>query len=442
MSIALQLDGVGKSYATWSSSLARFASWFGARVRPASEVRVLHDISFRLEQGQTLALIGQNGAGKSTLLKLVTGTVRPTSGTIAVRGRVHAILELGLGFHPEHTGRENIYQAGGLMGFSREELSRLIPAIEDFAELGGYFDEPLRVYSSGMQARLAFSLATAVRPDLLIIDEVLSVGDRYFQHKSFDRIRRFRDAGTTILFVSHSMNDVQALCDRVILLDEGRVLADGAPDEVIDYYNAFIGQKEVLRKRAEAQAQGTITNEKTSVPEPAGQRDTMPRIEQRRQENGWNYTRSGSLLVRAVELQLYDADSGVSVSTAYTGQELRLRLLARVEADIPRLVLGFMLRDRTGQIVWGTNTVHTDQIVEEVRAGENVCYDLRFTCSLGPGSYSFTSALTASETHIEENYEWQDNALVFDVVNQDYPFFTGTTRLEHQFVIGRASAGA
>lgn len=439
MSVVLQLEGVGKSYASWSSNLARFASWFGARVQPVSEVRVLHDVGFSLAQGQTLALIGQNGAGKSTLLKLVTGTVRPTVGTIAVRGRVHAILELGLGFHPEHTGRENIYQAGGLMGFSREELSGLMPAIEDFAELGDYFDEPLRVYSSGMQARLAFSLATAVRPDLLIIDEVLSVGDRYFQHKSFDRIRRFREAGTTILFVSHSMNDVQALCDRVILLDQGRVLADGRPDEVIDYYNAFIAQKEARRRLAEVQ-QALAETAASSAPSPAEMPAGALTIEQRRLENGWSYTRSGSLSVRAVELRLLDAGSGEPVSTVRTGQKLLLRLRARSDIEVPRLVLGFMLRDRTGQVVWGTNTWHTKQVVMDVHAGEDVCYDLRFTCSLGPGSYSFTSALTASDTHIEENYEWQDNALVFDVVNPDLPFFTGTTQLDFHFAIDRFTA--
>jgi lipopolysaccharide transport system ATP-binding protein len=172
----LHVDRVGKRYATYGSNLARFATWFGAKVHPLDEFWAARDISFSLRKGEALALIGQNGAGKSTLLKLITGTVRPTTGAVAVAGRVSAILELGLGFNPEFTGRQNIYQAGGLMGFSRERLTALMPEMEDFAELGEFFDKPLRVYSSGMQARLAFSLVTAVRPDVLIVEGLNELG--------------------------------------------------------------------------------------------------------------------------------------------------------------------------------------------------------------------------------------------------------------------------
>lgn len=403
----LDVRGVGKRYATYSSQLSRFASWFGAPVRPISETWVVSEVDFSLARGQGLALIGQNGAGKSTLLKLITGTVRPTVGTIAVNGRVSAILELGLGFNPEFTGRQNIYQAGGLMGFSREQLAALMPEIEDFAELGPYFDEPLRVYSSGMQARLAFSLATAVRPDILIVDEVLSVGDSYFQHKSFDKIRQFKEQGATILFVSHSMADVRALCDRVILLDKGKILRDGDPGVVIDFYNALIAEKESAR----------LT------------------VEQRRLKDGWSYTRSGTLEITAARFELLDARTKEPVSTARVGQNLLLRLVAKAQADVPRLVLGYMLRDRTGHIVWGTNTWHTGQVVEGVAAGDVIRYDLTFTCSLGPGSYAFTPALTSSDTHVSGNYEWQDNAMIFDVVNIDQPFIAGTNALDFAFSI-------
>lgn len=405
----LDVRGVGKRYATYSSQIARFASWFGAPIRPVSETWVLNDIDFSLKRGEGLALIGQNGAGKSTLLKLITGTVRPTVGTIAVDGSISAILELGLGFNPEITGRENIYQAGGMMGFSREQLTEIMPAIEDFAELGAYFDEPLRVYSSGMHARLAFSLATAVRPDVLIVDEVLSVGDSYFQHKSFDKIRQFREEGATILFVSHSMGDVRALCDRVLLLDKGKILKDGEPDVVIDYYNAMIAEKESAR----------LT------------------VEQRRLKDGWSYTRSGSLEVSASRFELLDAQTKEPVSTARVGQQLLLRLVAKAQADIPRLVLGYMLRDRTGHLIWGTNTWHTNQVAESIAAGDKIQYDLAFKCSLGPGSYSFTPALTNSDSHVSGNYEWQDNALVFDVVNVDSPFAIGTNALSFSFTLAR-----
>lgn len=409
----LHVEGVGKRYAAYASNLSRFASWFGADVRPVSESWVVRDVSFSLAKGEALALIGQNGAGKSTLLKLITGTVRPTKGRIAVAGRISAILELGLGFNPEFTGRQNVYQAGGLMGFSQEELTRLIPEIEAFAEIDEYFDEPLRVYSSGMQARLAFALATAVRPEVLIVDEVLSVGDSYFQHKSFDRIRRFKDEGTSILFVSHSMGDVRALCERVILLDHGKVVRDGPPDEVVDYYNALVAEKDNAR----------LT------------------VEQRRESNGWQYTRSGTFEVSTKKVELLDGETFEPVATARVGQKLVLRLTARAESDIPQLVLGCMLRDRTGHVIWGTNTWHTDQVQNGIRKGDEVEFTLSFTCSLGPGSYSFSPALTSSDTHLVKNYEWQDNAVVFDVVNADMPYFIGTSHLPATFFVRRMVNG-
>lgn len=412
MSVVLDVSHVGKSYATYRSNLQRFANWFGASIAPQSEFWANRDVSFQVKQGEAVALIGQNGAGKSTLLKMITGTVRPTVGSITVSGKVSAILELGLGFNPEFTGRQNIYQAGGLMGFSQQELTALMPGIEEFAEIGEFFDQPTRIYSSGMQARLAFALATAKRPDVLIVDEVLSVGDSYFQHKSFDRIRQFKAQGASIILVTHAMGDVRALSDRVILLDKGAILKDGQPDEVVDYYNAMIAAKE---------------NEKLTV-------------EQRRLNDGWAYTRSGTFQVKTSALELLDAESREPVKTALVGQPLVLRLVAKAEADISRLVLGYMLRDRTGHIVWGTNTWHTKQVVQKVEAGEEIEFQLPFTCSLGQGSYSFTLSLASSDTHLENNYEWQDNALVFDVVNATRPFFIGTSALDAQFVIQGDSA--
>jgi lipopolysaccharide transport system ATP-binding protein len=397
----LDVRNVGKRYAAYATNLQRFANWFGAGLRPESEFWAVDDISFSVAPGESIALIGQNGAGKSTLLKLVTGTVRPSRGSVGIAGRVSAILELGLGFNPEFTGRENIFHAGGMMGFSQEELGQMMPAIEDFAEIGAFFDQPLRVYSSGMQARLAFALATARRPDILIVDEVLSVGDSYFQHKSFERIRRFREEGTSIILVSHTMSDVRALCDRVILLENGKVLKDGPPDEVVDYYNALIAAKE---------------NAKLTV-------------EQRRDAKGWLYSRSGSFEATLASIELLDAGTGDPVSTVMVGQTLELRLVARAEAPLPVLVLGLMLRDRSGHVVWGTNTWHTGQVARDVPAGAELRFAVAFPCNLGPGSYSLTSALTSSDTHLENNYEWQDNAIVFDVINAAFPFFIGSSNI-------------
>lgn len=406
----MTVSGVSKRYATYKNNLQRFATWFGADITPLSEYWANRDISFEVKAGEALALIGQNGAGKSTLLKMITGTVRPTTGQIGVSGRISAILELGLGFNPEFTGRQNIYHAGGLMGFSQEELSALMPAIEDFAEIGEFFDQPIRVYSSGMQARLAFALATARRPDVLIVDEVLSVGDSYFQHKSFDRIRQFKDQGTSIILVTHGIGDVRALCDRVILLDKGRVVKDGLPDEVVDYYNAMIAERE----NAKAE-----------------------KIIQERDQKGWLKTRSGTEEAKITAIQLFDRATGSAVQVAQTDQDLTLRVEVSVEGKLSKIVLGLMLRDRTGHLIWGTNTVHTDQVVYSPEQSTRYRFDVNLPCLLGPGSYGFTAALTGGENHMQGNYEWTDNALVFDVVNTSRPVFVGTAALPAVFSITR-----
>jgi lipopolysaccharide transport system ATP-binding protein len=410
MSGELQLQNLGKAYRKWGGELRRIVSWFRPSMQALEEHWVLKDVSFSIAPGEAVGIIGQNGAGKSTLLKLITGTTRPTSGHVWLRGRVAAILELGMGFNPDLTGRQNAMHSAGLMGYSRAEIDRVMPEIESFAEIGAYFDQPMRTYSSGMQMRVAFSVATAFRPDLLIVDEALSVGDSYFQHKSFDRIRQFKAEGVSIMFVTHSMGDVRTLCDRVILLEKGRVLKDGAPDEIVDYYNAMVAEKE---------------NAKLS-------------IEQRREKNGWLLTRSGTGEARVQSLQLIDAE-GKALAVAQVGQAVELRLEAAIHADVPRLVLGYMIRDKQGHVVWGTNTWHTRQIQENLRAGETVVFRLPFTCTLGPGSYSVSPALVSTDTHLVDNYEWVDNLLVFDVVNVDQDTFIGTNWLDAAFTISRRS---
>jgi lipopolysaccharide transport system ATP-binding protein len=405
--VVLDVQGVSKRYASYTSVTHRALGWFDIAVKPESEFRAVNDISFKLNTGEAVAIIGPNGAGKSTLLKMITGTVRPTAGRIWVGGRINALLELGLGFNPEFTGRQNVFMAGGMMGLSGTEIEGLIGHIIDFAELGDFFELPLRVYSSGMQARLAFSVATAVRPDLLIVDEILSVGDSYFQHKSFDRIRRFKEDGVAILFVTHGMSDVRALCDRVILLDKGTVLKDGLPDEVVDYYNALIAEKE---------------NAKLT-------------IEQRREKSGWLLTRSGTRHATAKSIDLLDEETGVSVATVGVGQRLVLRIVVEVDQQLDKLVIGLMLRDRTGHIVWGTNTWHTKQILLGLSAGEHIDFEWPFRCFLGPGSYGLSYALTNDAVHTNANYEWVDNAVIFDVINSEQPTFVGTSYLDPRFQI-------
>jgi lipopolysaccharide transport system ATP-binding protein len=398
----LKVSGLGKAFRTYRSEWQRTLSWFGVSVRPAAEHWVLRGVSFSVTSGEAVGIVGQNGAGKSTLLKLITGVLRATEGDVQINGRIAAILELGMGFNPEFTGRQNVVHAAGLMGFVRKQIEQAMPEIEAFAEIGEYFDQPLRTYSSGMQMRVAFAVATAFRPEILIVDEALSVGDAYFQHKSFDRIRQFKEQGTALLFVTHGMGDVRSLCDRVILLDKGTVLKDGLPDEVVDYYNALIAEKE---------------NAKLS-------------IEQRRHQDGWLLTKSGTGECSIVRQELQDAETFSPVQVVRVGQRLKLVLDVEIRAPIPSLVLGYMLRDRQGHVVWGTNTWHTKQRLQDLRQGQRLRYELDFMCLLGPGAYAFIFALSSTDTHLVDNYEWTDNALVFEVINADRPSFIGCNFIE------------
>src|SRR3954470_9790577 len=253
----IKVRNLGKAYKQYPNRSARLVEWFTGRQRHQLHW-VMRDVDFTVLPGEAVGIIGINGAGKSTLLKMITGTTQPTTGSVSISGRVAALLELGMGFHPDFTGRQNAYMAGQLLGMTVEEISALMPQIEAFADIGDYIDQPVRVYSSGMQMRLAFAVATARRPDVLIVDEALSVGDAYFQHKSFERIRSFREQGTTLLIVSHDKGAIQSVCDRAILLDAGRIAKQGSPEEIMDFYNAMLAERENQSVRQETHASGKV----------------------------------------------------------------------------------------------------------------------------------------------------------------------------------------
>ena len=391
----LKIEGLGKAFREYRMEWQRMAGWFGIRTKAASETWVLRDVNFQVFAGESVGIVGQNGAGKSTLLKLVTGTLRPTEGSIAAAGRIGAILELGMGFNPDLTGRQNARYTAGLMGMSPEEIDTVMPGVEEFAEIGDYFDEPIRTYSSGMQMRVAFSVVTALRPEILIIDEALSVGDAYFSHKSMARIREFRKQGTTLLFVSHDPGAIQSLCDRAILLEGGKLLMDGDPSEVMDYYNALISEKE---------------NETVEV---------------KHLDSGRAQTSSGSRAAVVETIGLFNA-VGDPVEFVNVGEPVELRVRVRIDAAIPRMVFGYMIKDRLGQPIFGTNTHHTRQAVENLRDGQVVEYRIAFPMNLGPGSYSVSTAISSTDTHLIDNYEWRDLALLFTVANQSRDFFIGS----------------
>ena len=402
---SISLRQLGKAYRQYSTEWDRVLSWFGIPTRAKSESWVLRDISFDMQPGEAVGIIGQNGSGKSTLLKIISGALEPTAGQVSRGGRIAAILELGLGFNPEFTGRENALNYLRMVGIPEMQIVELMHEVEAFAEIGKYFDSPMRIYSSGMQMRVAFAAATTLRPDLLIIDEALAVGDSYFVHKCIARIRAYCLSGTTLLFVSHDPGAVRQLCRRAVLLDNGEMIRDGPSDEVVDYYNALLAAKE---------------NAKLSV-------------EQRRERGGWLTTTSGTGEAMIRSLRLVDAAAGHDIQMAEVGQRLRLIAEVTVHVDIPALVIGYMLKDRLGHVVWGTNTWHTQQRLLSLRAGQTVTFSLNFVCTLGPGSYAFSPALVSTDTHLVNNYQWTDNALVLDVVNTKHGYFIGSNALDYKF---------
>lgn len=395
----LTVSDVGKAFRSYSSEWKRIGSWFGLPFKPSDEAWVLKNINFYVDSSEAVAIVGQNGAGKSTLLKIITGTLLPSAGSVTASGRIAAILELGMGFNPDLTGRQNVYHAASIMGFGYEHVEASIEQIQEFAEIGGYFDEPVRTYSSGMQMRVAFSVATAWRPEILIVDEALSVGDAYFQHKCFNRIREFQNQGTTLLIVSHDKGAIQALCDRAILLEGGAVIKDGRPEEIMDYYNAIIAEKE----------NATIEVEKL--------------------EDGSTRTSSGTGEASIESVSLHNAD-GEAIEFAAVGDDVSLRVKARVNSDIPELVVGYMIKDRLGQPVYGTNTHHLQSKMVDLKVGEVVEYRFFFSANLGVGSYSVAVALHTSDSHVERNYVWQDLALIFNAVNTSKPEFSGLAWLQ------------
>lgn len=396
---SIAVTNLGKAYKQYPTRWGRLAEWLWPGSKPRHHLKwVIQEINFSVSPGEAVGIIGINGAGKSTLLKMITRTTQPTTGSVIVNGRVAALLELGMGFHADFTGRQNAFMAGQLLGYTVEEIARRMPEIEAFAEIGEYIDQPLRVYSSGMQMRLAFSVATAHRPDVLIVDEALSVGDVYFQHKSFDRIREFRKQGTTLLIVSHDKTAIQSICDRAILLNAGRLAMQGEPEAVMDYYNAMLSERENQTVRQKVTDDGKLQT----------------------------ISGSGEAIVEQIML-LNERDEQIEVLNV--GQHVKLKVVVEITSDIPELVIGYVIKDRLGQAIFGTNTHHLRRTIKEVKSGTRAAFTFQFAANLGPGTYSVAIALHTSDTHIIRNYEWRDLALVFTMVNIDHDNFVGTAWL-------------
>jgi teichoic acids export ATP-binding protein tagH len=402
----LSVQNICKTYLDYESNFKRFASWFSKNKEEKNVKTVLKDVSFDMGAGEVVGLIGQNGAGKSTLLKIISRTLKPSSGRVTSGAKISSILELGMGFHGDLTGRQNAYQSCSLMGYSKEQIDEIIAYIEDFAEIGEYFDYPVRIYSSGMQMRLAFSVVTANRPDILIIDEALSVGDVYFQHKSFDKIKEFKSLGTTLIIVSHDSGAIKSICDRVILLEKGQILKDGEPEAVLDYYNALISKKQDVQ------------------------------ISQITLQNGKTATVSGNKKACIKNVEILDA-AGKKIQNLEVGKKIKLKVTVLANENLPSLVLGYQIKNRFSQVVYGTNTYHLKQALKNLKKGEEYDFSFEFEANLGVGSFSVTIALHDSDNHLQNNYEWRDNAIIFNVVNFSKPDFVGLAYLEPSLEIKR-----
>ena len=383
---SISLTGIGKAFRAYSSPWARLREWLGLASSESYEgAWVLRHVDLDFKKGEAVGIVGLNGAGKSTLLKLIAGVTQPTEGSVKVSGKLSALLELGMGFHPDFTGRQNLLTAGQLMGIPLKRLEELMPEIEAFAEIREYIDRPVRVYSSGMQMRLAFSLATAEQPDVLIVDEALSVGDAYFQQKSFDRIRQYKASGTTLILVSHDRFAIQSICDRAILLQAGGVARDGDPESVLDYYNASL----------------SAATENIAQHDKAGRTQTV----------------SGDGAASVLSLVLSLGDEGPDIDVVATGDPVTLTATIETSEALEGLVFGYAIRNRLGQDMYGSNTFHTGDPIGPVDAGEQIKVRCRFSMNLGAGDYSIATAVVAGETHLDCNHEWCDLAKVFTVIN-------------------------
>lgn len=403
-----QLGKAFKRYPRVRHRLLEWLPWGGVH----HELRwVLRNISFDVQPGEAIGLIGRNGAGKSTLLKLLTGTLVQNEGSIRVSGRVAALLELGMGFHPDFSGFDNVLMSGQLQGFSREEVLERMDQIVAFAEIGDALDQPVRTYSSGMMVRLAFAAATAVPPDVLIVDEALAVGDAYFQHKCFRRIREFQDRGVTILFVSHDPLAVKSLCNRALLIEKGGIAMDAEPVEVLDYYNALVALDSDQQDRHEEHIR--------SIEETRG-------------------IRSGTGEARIAYVKLIR--QGVETTQILEGESVVLRLEVAVNAELADLTVGILFRDRLGNEVFGTNTYQLGLVreMENLSSGSRILIDFAIDdFHLGVGSYNLTVAAHGAGTHLAGNYDWWDQALTIEVGQGVGAPFSGITRLPLAVMVSR-----
>lgn len=385
--MAIQLSGVSVRYRVPQEripSLKEYAiRWVKGQISYSS-FWALRNIDLEIQRGEVFGIIGPNGAGKSTLLKVVSRVLRPTEGGLRVRGRISPLLELGAGFDPELTGRENVYLNGAILGYSKQEIDERFDSIVDFAGLHDFINAPIRTYSSGMYARLGFSVATLKRPEILIVDEILGVGDAEFQTKSFERIQQFQGEGTTILLVSHSLDRVREMCHRALWLDHGKTVALGSAENVVEQYLQRIHDLEGVRLRQASESDL-----------PASRR--------------W-----GSQKIEITQVSISNSQ-GEAQSIFQTGEQLTLRMKYHAHEQIAHPNFGIAIHRQDGALITGPNTNSANLELPEVLGEGVVTYTIPYLPLL-EGLYQFSVAVV--NEHDTETFDYHDRPYPFRVINR------------------------
>ena len=374
--IAISVNDVSKMYKLYDNPMDRLKESLGlSRKKKYKEHYALNQVSFQVHKGETVGIIGTNGSGKSTILKIITGVLSPTGGEVSVNGRISALLELGAGFNGEYSGLENVYLNGSMIGFSREEIDAKLQSILDFADIGEFIHQPVKTYSSGMFVRLAFAVAINIDPEILIVDEALSVGDVFFQAKCYRKFEEFKEMGKTILFVSHDLSSIGKYCDRVVLLNKGEKLAEGGAKEMVNLYRRVLVNQyddadlEEGAENAEAGQDGQLTDgtagENVSKKEHAGggraMKDSLnlnPKV-----------LEYGSKLGEIVDFAIRD-DTGMITNVIEKGKEFSVQMKVRFQADVNDPIFAFTLKDLKGTEITGTNTMYEHTPVKPQKAGD------------------------------------------------------------------------
>ena len=391
---------VSKSYAIYETPAQRLVelATFN-RVQRHRDFWALRDISFEIPRGESFCIIGENGCGKSTLLQIVAGILHPTSGTAQVNGRVAALLELGSGFNPEFSGRDNVYLNGAILGFSSSRMDAVYQRIIDFAEIGDFIHQPVKTYSSGMVVRLAFAVAIHVDPEILLVDEALAVGDIYFRQRCLRKVHELRSRGVTILFVSHSMGDVKAIGKRTLWLEQGRIRALDTTDRVVARYLAAMTEKDSHyaddHPPIPAQAPSTPHDVVTQI----------PNIDHRH----------GDGRASIIGIAILDADGNPTLLME-PASSITVRISVQATQPITRPNVGFMLRNHLGLDFAGTNTLREGHVMPPMAAGEIRTVDFRLELpQLYPGAFSFSPAIADGSLTHYQMCDWIDNAITLQM---------------------------